>query len=394
MNLFFNFFSTFLLTFSGRLDIIFLTVVFLAVDLPQRAAAGERKVHKMKGLGYFERLSLAARWFLPREEAQGVIEDYRDILREVEGPEEAVKRFGTPGKLARGLADRKEVRRWYLMLVLMLFCLFSPFFIFELDRILGNALLPGNIAWYNPCGNSNLGANFLFAWVFFFLGIEILEAGSYKKPLRTVLLIGLILMTFFCFSFLTDGLVAVFRGMRAPREPYRVGPNYFINLFSREDFQFVIGALASFAAFGFGGKWKKPLSKPLLFSLIGAFVLAAVPGGFLLYSAHVNVYPLAYHLGWVKWGTVCLYVVLVLGALASLALARMWDPRWRSVLILCMAGLAVCYYLHGIGSTQHMEGMVDAFYLAQRHKIWLEEVDKLVYPCVGIGAVLAGVGLL
>ena len=67
----------------------------------------------MKGLGYFEKLSLAARWFLPREEAQGMEEDYRDILMEVEGPEEAVKRFGTPVRLARGLADGKKVRRWH-----------------------------------------------------------------------------------------------------------------------------------------------------------------------------------------------------------------------------------------------------------------------------------------
>lgn len=355
----------------------------------------------MKGLGYYEKLSLAARWFLPREEAEGVIEDYRDILREVEGPEEAVKRFGTPGKLARGLADHKEVRRWHLMLALMLFCFFSPYFIWEFDHFFGNTYLFGVMRWYNPFGSSNLGANFVSAWLVFFLGIEILDAGSYKQPLRTVLFIGLILTSLLFFCFLTDGLVELFCKMCLQNGPRPVDGDFsklfiyrFVDSFSREYVQLLIGALASFAAFGFGGKWKKPLSKPLLFSLIGAFVLAAVPGGFLLYSVHVNVYPLAYHLEWVRWGTVCLFVVLVLGGLASLALARMWDPRWRSVLILCMAGLAVCYYLHGIGSTQHMEGMVDAFYLAQRHKIWLEEVDKLVYPCVGIGTVLAGVGLL
>ena len=32
----------------------------------------------MKRWGYLEKLSLAARWFLPREEAEGVISDYRD----------------------------------------------------------------------------------------------------------------------------------------------------------------------------------------------------------------------------------------------------------------------------------------------------------------------------
>ncbi len=351
----------------------------------------------MKKFGYFEKLSLAARWFLPWEEAKGVIEDYRDILMEVEGPEEVVKRFGPPVKLVRGLADHKEVRRWHLMLVLMLFCLVAPLFVWEFDYFFENTYLFGVMKWYNPFGNSNLGVNFISAWLVFFLGIEILDAGSYKQPLRTVLLIWLILMTFFFFCCMTDGIVELFSKMSFPNEPVRIDRNYynpFIDFFSREPALLLIGALASFAAFGFGGKWKKPLSKPLLFSLIGAFVLAVVPGAFLLYSAHVNVYPLAYHLEWVDWGSVCLFVVLVLGGLVSLALARMWDPRWRSVLILCMAGLAVCYYLHGIGSTQQAEGMVDAFYLAERHKVWLEEVDKLVYLCIGFGTVLAGVSLL
>ena len=36
----------------------------------------------MKRFGYFEKLSLAARWFLPQDEAESVIDDYRDILSE------------------------------------------------------------------------------------------------------------------------------------------------------------------------------------------------------------------------------------------------------------------------------------------------------------------------
>lgn len=35
----------------------------------------------MKRFDYFEKLSLAARWFLPREEAESVIDDYRDFER-------------------------------------------------------------------------------------------------------------------------------------------------------------------------------------------------------------------------------------------------------------------------------------------------------------------------
>ena len=42
----------------------------------------------MKRFGYFEKLSLAARWFLPQDEAGSVVDDYKDILREIGGPEE------------------------------------------------------------------------------------------------------------------------------------------------------------------------------------------------------------------------------------------------------------------------------------------------------------------
>lgn len=62
----------------------------------------------MKRLGYFEKLSLAARWFLPNEEAESVIDDYREILGELSSPEEAFERFGEPWRAA--LAAEKKAR--------------------------------------------------------------------------------------------------------------------------------------------------------------------------------------------------------------------------------------------------------------------------------------------
>lgn len=68
----------------------------------------------MKRLGYFEKLSLAARWFLPGEEAESVIEDYRDILSEAGGGKEARERLGPPLKVVLSAADRGKAITWNL----------------------------------------------------------------------------------------------------------------------------------------------------------------------------------------------------------------------------------------------------------------------------------------
>ena len=80
----------------------------------------------MKRLGYFKKLSLAARWFLPQDEAESVVDDYKDILREIGGPEEAVERFGPPWKPVIELSDRRKVLRWHSFLALLIFCALVP----------------------------------------------------------------------------------------------------------------------------------------------------------------------------------------------------------------------------------------------------------------------------
>ena len=78
----------------------------------------------MKKIGYFTKLSLAARWFLPETEAGAVIEDYREILAEM-GEEEGEKKFGPPVKAVLKIADKRSVAAWHLafaaMAVLTLF---------------------------------------------------------------------------------------------------------------------------------------------------------------------------------------------------------------------------------------------------------------------------------
>lgn len=80
----------------------------------------------MKRLGYFEKLSLAARWFLPNEEAESVIDDYREILGELSSPEEAFERFGEPWRAALA-ADKKSACRWHFVFLVFSVLLFIPY---------------------------------------------------------------------------------------------------------------------------------------------------------------------------------------------------------------------------------------------------------------------------
>ncbi|MCI9553546.1 MAG: hypothetical protein HFE94_08440 [Acutalibacter sp.] len=79
----------------------------------------------MKMFGYFQMLSLAARWFLPQEEAREMMEDYREILNEA-GEEQARQRFGPPQKAVLAAADRRQVVIWHLLLAGILLLIFFP----------------------------------------------------------------------------------------------------------------------------------------------------------------------------------------------------------------------------------------------------------------------------
>ena len=71
----------------------------------------KREVHKMKGLGYFEKLSLAAHWFLPREEAEDTIRDYRELLEDM-GEKAFKRKFGGPVRAAVFSADKRKIWMW------------------------------------------------------------------------------------------------------------------------------------------------------------------------------------------------------------------------------------------------------------------------------------------
>lgn len=81
----------------------------------------------MKGFGYLERLSLAARWFLPQREAEEMIEDYRDMISEI-GEGNAEETLGAPIKAVLAVADRGHGIRWHGAFLFMALCGAGPLF--------------------------------------------------------------------------------------------------------------------------------------------------------------------------------------------------------------------------------------------------------------------------
>jgi len=75
---------------------------------------------------YMVRLERAARWRLPRQEAQDVISDYRDIVGDPPRPEEELLRdLGKPRDVIRPLVERKAYRTWLAAFGVMAACILA-----------------------------------------------------------------------------------------------------------------------------------------------------------------------------------------------------------------------------------------------------------------------------
>lgn len=337
----------------------------------------------MKRFGYFEKLSLAARWFLPNDEAVSMVEDYKDILYEVSGPEEAMKRFGPPWKPVMELADRKKVRRWHVAFLYMMFCTLFPTLFFVLSGGLFDSVL---------C------FNFLVAGLMLWVLWEVLLAGKYSKRMLLLLggggsvliiLFGLVMPTHFILPFYDLNWPFIFR--------------------THEPQTFVIGAVISLIYFGFGKMVSRKFSKPLLAGMLIMFLAVAGVYGFMYYSLYINIDPIAYHESFFFFCFALLLTFFVLGAVASIFLARLYDRRWRVVFILALAGIAMCLELFFLSSNHYFSpNDPDLFrifydrenpdYIFSNH--WgknINGIDEIFISFswyTGVGTVLALIGLL
>ncbi len=76
---------------------------------------------------YMTRLERAARWRLPRQEAEDVISDYRDIVGDPPRPEEELLRdLGKPRDVIRPLVQKKPYYTWLAVFAVMAACVLIP----------------------------------------------------------------------------------------------------------------------------------------------------------------------------------------------------------------------------------------------------------------------------
>lgn len=87
-------------------------------------------------MNYMMKLKFAAYWFLPQNEAEEVVADYREML--ADGVEDPEKRFGSPVKAVLELTDRKKALYWHVyfavcavLLAVPMLCAMKLYFEFE-----------------------------------------------------------------------------------------------------------------------------------------------------------------------------------------------------------------------------------------------------------------------
>lgn len=133
----------------------------------------------MKHLGYFKKLSLAARWLLPREEAEETVRDYRELLEDM-GEMAFQEKFGGPVRAVLAAVERKKAAAWHLALLLFAVLDFLP----VIFLIKGFYSFPAVL----------LGAAALITFLFVWFGADKTEDSSISKGLAASC--GLIVLFF------------------------------------------------------------------------------------------------------------------------------------------------------------------------------------------------------
>ncbi len=334
----------------------------------------------MKRFGYFEKLSLAARWFLPQDEAESVIDDYRDILSEIGEQKEAVERFGKPWRPVMELADSKKVRRWHMFLTIMIFCALTPLLTIFWES------MGGHYDYFlEPAGN------ILLCGIVYLFGLDVIFGGSNSKIVTWV---SVIILSIAGIVVLFMNPVELLDALFSPIERMIFGRN-FPNYFKAEHLIF-IGAIISVIYFGLGKTWKKPFKKSLILGICAALFAILCIYGFVMYCFHVNFGPMLHVL---RVNIICKIgaVLLFCGAVLGIMMAKMFDSRWRAVYILCIAGMVICFETYNI--IWNMSPSLWMF--TEEYSIgmmptdeWVQNVTAYLTWDLGCGLVLAAIGLL
>lgn len=314
----------------------------------------------MKRLGYLERFAIAARWHLSGKEAEEVVDDYRHILRDMAGDEEAVGAFGPPREAAFALADKERFGRWQLVFGILCGLVFLPLAVNVL-------LVEFQYLNYELLTNSLVGGALLFA------GILLLKKASFPKPVSVGLGLVLGAAAFLCLLFDISNLL----GLPALQSFHVFGA----------------AAVLGTACFGFGRMKSRKMKGSLMIALVLAFLSAGCVYGLTMYSVHSNIYLFANYMGLVRGIATVGVILFAVLAVAGLVFARMFDRRWRTVYVLALCGLLMCMSLREICLRVPADSLVSAF-AGERFQFILLMIRHwfTLYFCSG--SVLALVGLL
>lgn len=137
---------------------------------------------------YMTRLERWARWMLPRQEAEDVIADYRDIVGSPPRPDgELLQELGRPRSVIRPLARTKQYCTWLAVFAVMAACILLP----------ADSPLPGGLypLWFNLFYTDIPG--FTFCRLFLIAGLALSLVwfrpgqGEAKAPLPRSMIITL-----------------------------------------------------------------------------------------------------------------------------------------------------------------------------------------------------------
>lgn len=160
---------------------------------------------------YLSRLSRAARWYLPPEEAAEVLEDYREIV-EGRTEEELRRDLGTPRMVARQLVQKRDYRRWLAVFAGLTACVVLPSadgvlseISQQLIRLFDIWLFVGGIAQTSRYAEWMLPLGTALALVWFQRNGRKEQAPSkWLAPLLAVLLLGIAWVSFLAWTLFAE----------------------------------------------------------------------------------------------------------------------------------------------------------------------------------------------
>lgn len=177
---------------------------------------------------YMARLERWARWMLPRQEAEDVIADYRDIVGAPPRPDdELLRELGRPRSVIRPLAQARQYRTWLAVFAVMAACILLP-----ADSPLPLGLYPVWFSLFSPDGFIISGVP-IFLW-FMITGLALSlvwfrpRRGEGRAPLpRSILIVLAVLLAAMALVWWTFWQITLYPGGALANPIFHLGMDFW-----------------------------------------------------------------------------------------------------------------------------------------------------------------------